>query len=126
MTTTPDIDEIELPTDLAHAFREAGDLDECPRTLGQGFDAITDRLNDAEIAVSFTDMYQSTPTRHAVHIGDTVQHVPCVLDALIVAFSLETDPIERRGFLWGTLSLRPLTDPLVGATTVFNTPVESL
>lgn len=87
-------DETELPPDLADAFRRAGGLDERPKTLEEGFDAVADRLNEAGVTVTLEDMYQPEPTRHAVHVGDTVEHVPCVVDALIVALLLDTDPVE--------------------------------
>lgn len=94
MSTKHDVDEIELPVDLAEAFRRAGGLDERPATLGKGFGAVTDLLNEAGVTVTPEDMYQSEPTRHAVHGGDTAEHVPCVMDALIVALLLDRDPVE--------------------------------
>lgn len=94
MATEPKVDERELPTDLAEAFRRATDSDERPETLREGFSAVTDLLNEAGVTVTLEDMYQSEPTRHAVHAGDTVEHVPCVMDALIVALLLDTDPVE--------------------------------
>lgn len=94
MAIKREIDEIELPTDLAEAFRRAGRLDEPPKTLEDGSRAVIDRLNEAGVAVTLEDMYQSEPTRHAVHVGDTVKHVPCVMDALIVALQVDTDPVE--------------------------------
>lgn len=93
-TTRADVDETELPADLAEAFRRAGGLDERPHTLGAGFRAVQDLLNEAGVTVGIEDMYQPEPTRHAVHVGDTVEHVPCVLDALIVALLVDTDPVE--------------------------------
>lgn len=94
VTTEPEIDRIELPTDLAEAFRQLGNHGDPPRTLGEGFAIVEETLDEANVDVSLDDMYQSQPTRHAVHIGDTVEHVPCVLDALIVALALDTDPVE--------------------------------
>lgn len=94
MTTEPDIDEIELSTDLAEAFRQLGNREDPPRTLGEGFAIVEEALDEADVDVSLDDMYQTEPTRHAVHIGETLEHVPCVLDALIMALTLDTDPVE--------------------------------
>lgn len=94
MTTHPEIDEIELPTDLAEAFRRVGDRADPPETLQEGFAVIEEALNEAAVDVSLDDMYQSEPTRHTVYIDETVEYVPCVMDAMIVALTLDTDPIE--------------------------------
>lgn len=93
-TTSAEIEGIELPTDLAEAFRQIGDCDDPPETLREGLAIIEKTLDEVGVDVSLDDMYQSEPTRHAVYIGETVEHVPCVLDALIVALTLDTDPIE--------------------------------
>lgn len=94
MMTQSDTNETELPLDLAEAFRRAGGMVERPQTLNEGFSAVTDRLNEAGVTVTLEDMYQSELTRHAVHVGETVKHVPCVMDALIVALLHDTDPVE--------------------------------
>lgn len=94
VTTQPEIDRIELPTDLAEAFRQVGNRDDPPETLQEGFAIIEETLDEADVDVSLDDMYQSEPTRHTMYIGDTTEHVPCVMDALIVALALDTDPIE--------------------------------
>ena len=94
VTTRPETDRIELPSDLAEAFRQVGNRDDPPETLREGFAIIEKTLDEADVDVSFDDMYQSEPTRHAVYIGETTEHVPCVMDALIVALALDTDPIE--------------------------------
>lgn len=86
----------DLPSDLAELFRQAGGLDERPVTLEDGFKAVMQRLNDAGITVTIEDMYQPEPTRHAVHAGDAVEHVPCVMDALIVALLLDDEEVEIR------------------------------
>ena len=39
-------------------------------------------------------MYQFEPTRHAIHIAGTVKHVPCVMDAPIVALLHDDDTVE--------------------------------
>lgn len=96
MKTTHDVDETELPTDVAEAFRQAGGLDDRPQTLGAGFRAIEDLLSEAGITVTLEDIYQPGPTRHAVHVGEDVEHVPCVIDALVVALLVDADPVEVR------------------------------
>jgi hypothetical protein len=92
--TRSDGDPTDLPSDLAEAFRRAGSLDERPETLEAGFSAVTDRLNKAGVTIAPEDMYQSEPTRHAVHLNETVKHVPCVMDALIVALLHDDDIVE--------------------------------
>lgn len=94
VTSHPEPSRIELPADLAEAFRQVGDRADPPETLREGFTVIEETLDDAGVDVSLEDMYQSEPTRHAVHIGEYTEHVPCVMDALIVAFTVEPDPIE--------------------------------
>lgn len=85
--------DVELPADLAEAFRRAGRLDDPPETLAEGFRAVTALLNEVG-TVTLEDMYQPEPTRHRVHTPGGAEHVPCVLDALIVALLLETDPVD--------------------------------
>jgi hypothetical protein len=96
MGTKSTVDETGLPPDLAEAFRRAADLDEPPETLEAGFSAVSDRLTLAGITVTLEDMYQPEPTRHAVDVGDSVEHVPCVMDAMIVANLLDEDDVEIR------------------------------
>lgn len=87
-------DQTDLPPRLAEAFRRAGYLDERPETLEAGFSAVTDRLNEAGVTIAPEDMYQSEPTRHAVHIDGAIEYVPCVMDALIVALLHDDDVVE--------------------------------
>lgn len=94
VSTRPEIDEVDIPTALAEAFRRAGNRGDPPETLYEGFADITSVLDEDDVSIELEDMYQSEPTRHAVHIGETVEYVPCVMDAMIVALSLETSPIE--------------------------------
>lgn len=94
MATKTGVENRELATDVAEAFRRAGGLDARPKTLGDGFEAVTGRLKEEGVTVTLEDMYQPEPTRHSVHAGDTVEFVPCVMDAMIVALRLDTDPVE--------------------------------
>ena len=89
-----DGDQTVLPSDLAEAFRRAGSLDGRPETLEAGFGAVTYRLNEAGVTITPEDIHQSKLTRHAVHIDETVKHVPCVMDALIVALLHDDNPVE--------------------------------
>lgn len=90
----PEIGRIDLPADLAELFHRVGDRQSPPQTLNEGFAIIRETLDEGNVDVSLEDMYQDEPTRHAVHVDGNVEHVPCVLDAMIVALSLEERPIE--------------------------------
>lgn len=92
--TTEALPENELPADLAEAFRRAGRLDDPPETLAEGFSAVTALLDEVGLTVTLADMYQPEPTRHRVHTPDGAEHVPCVLDALIVALLVDADPVK--------------------------------
>lgn len=94
VATTEALRDNELPADLAEAFRRAGRLDDPPETLAEGFSAVTALLNEVGLTVTIEDMYQPEPTRHRVHTPDGAEYVPCVLDALIVALLLDSDPVE--------------------------------
>lgn len=94
ISTKPEIDEIPLPTKLAEAFHYLDDRDTHPETLQEGFRIIKETFDAADIDVLPEDMYQGEPTRHEVTIDESVEYVPCVLDALIVALSLEERPIR--------------------------------
>lgn len=86
----PEIDGIELPADVAEAFARMADRADPPETLQEAFAGMDDLLDDG---ARVDDMYRSEPTRHAVHVGGTVEHVSCVLDAMIVALARTTHPI---------------------------------
>lgn len=67
-----------------------------PETLADAVEAL-DRLWDvAGVTISVEQMYQPQPTRHAVDFGGRVEHVPCVLDALIAALAVGSTPVEIR------------------------------
>lgn len=91
VSSEPMIERIELPSDVAGAFSRMDDLAEPPKTLEEAFAAVDELLDDNACV---DDMYQAEPTRHAVHVGETVEHVPCVLDAMIVALARNSRPIE--------------------------------
>lgn len=87
---------IELPTDLADSIQRTTDRDEPPTTLAEGLDAFERVMESAGVTISVADMYQPEPTRHAVDLGDRVEHVPCVLDALIAAHLVERPVVKIR------------------------------
>lgn len=94
ITTKPEIEPIELPSDLADTFRKIGDRDDSPETLQEGLTIIRQTFETSEVDVSVEGLYQNGPTRHAVHVDELVHHVPCVMDGMIVAFTLDSRPIE--------------------------------
>lgn len=94
MTTKSKIDSKEVPAELAEAFRRAGGLDERPETFGEGYEVFTELLDEGGVTITLEDMYQSERTRHGVHARDTIEYVPCVMDAMIVALLLDTDPVK--------------------------------
>jgi len=86
----------ELPDDFAGALQELTTNGEPPATLADAVEAF-DRLWDlAEVEVAVENMYQPGPTWHAVDLGGWVEHVPCLLDALIVALVVESEPVKIR------------------------------
>lgn len=91
-----ELDDIELPSDLAETVRRVGDRDEPPATLEECFAVFETILDDQGVELTLDDMYRSERTRHAVAFGGTVEYVPCVVDALIVALSVEERPVEIR------------------------------
>lgn len=65
-----------------------------PKTFRDGYDVFTELLDKAGVTITIEDMYHSEPTRHVVHAGDTIEYVRCVMDAMIVALLLDTDPVK--------------------------------
>lgn len=91
VSSEPEIERIELPSDIAEAFSRMDDRADPPETLQEAFAAVDELLDDG---ARVDDMYRAEPTRHAVHVGETVEHVSCVLDAMIVALARNSRPIE--------------------------------
>lgn len=92
----PETEPIPLPEDLAEVFRRIGDRADPPETLGEGFQIIKETFDEAGTHIEPGDMFQSDPTRHEVVLEDSIEYVPCVLDALIVAFSLDKVGVKIR------------------------------
>lgn len=83
----------DLPDDVADAFHQVTGTEEPPDTLAAGVAAVESMMEEAGFQITFDQMYQPDPTRHAVHLGDRVEHVPCVLDALIAARLEDASPV---------------------------------
>lgn len=96
VSTQPETDESPLPTELAEVFRRIGSHDVRPETLQQGFRIIAETFDAGDVDIRPKDLYQSEPTRHEVVVDGTVEYVPCVLDAMIVALGHEQRPVEIR------------------------------
>lgn len=79
----------DLPADFADALRPMTTDGEPPATLEDAVAAFDNLWAETGVRVSVEQMYQSQPTRHAVDFGDRVEHVPCVLDALISAYLID-------------------------------------
>ena len=92
----PNLTDVELPRDVAAEFRAATDRDGGSMTLLDGLDAVEELVSGADGRVSLEQFYQPDSTRHEVRIGERVEHVPCVLDALIVAERRRAEPVVVR------------------------------
>lgn len=106
---------------------ESGDP---PATLADAVDAFDHLWEVTGVQVSVDQLYQPEPTRHAVDFGDRVEHVPCVLDALIAGLIVNPTGTEIRSqspSVGDTVSLS-LTDDGVDvapASAVFSFGVET-
>lgn len=84
----------ELPPDFAMAFEAMANSDDAPATLAEAMDEFDWIMESEGVTVSVEEMYQPESTRHAIHLGDRVEYVPCVLDALIAALLVEQTGVE--------------------------------
>lgn len=82
---------------------ESGDP---PETLADAVDAFGHLWEVTGVQIAVDQLYQPEPTRHAVDFGDRVEHVPCVLDALIAGLLVDPTGTEIR-------SAAPLDDTTV-------------
>lgn len=87
------LDAITLPPEMAAVLARALPTDDRPTTLADVFDP-PEALLPPDVPHSTSDMYQEEETPHAVYLPDDVQHVPCVLDALLVGFSTGAEPVR--------------------------------
>lgn len=87
------LDAIELPADLAEVLTDVRPSNGHPSTMADVMDPAGDWLPPDQ-SISVSAMYQDEETPHAVHLVDGVEHVPCILDALIVALATSDDPVH--------------------------------
>lgn len=92
--TVPDLG-IELPTDAAEGLQAAVGLESPPETFHGWMAELYESFGQGP-NLTTADLFLDEPSRHAVHLDDGVEHVPCVLDALIVAARIEADPVVVR------------------------------
>lgn len=90
------LETVELPADLSTGLQEVTERDVPPETLEAGITAVESMMEAEGFEITVDQMYQPEPTRHAVHIGERVEHVPCVLDALITGLLVDPSPVEIR------------------------------
>lgn len=86
---------IDLPTETAEQLQAAVGLDSPPETFHDWAAEMYASLA-AGPALARGDLYLDEASRHAVHLGDRVEHVPCVQDGLIVAVLSDRDPVTVR------------------------------
>lgn len=106
---------------------ESGDP---PATLADAVDAFDHLWEVTGVQVSVNQMYQPEPTRHAVDFGDRVEHVPCVLDAVIAGLLVDPTGTEIRsqspiGEDTVTISLHDDGVDVAPASAVFSFGVEA-
>lgn len=87
------LDAVELPTDMAGVLGEVRPTSDQPSTLADVVDPAGEWLPPGR-SISLSAMYQDEETRHAIHLADGVEHVPCILDALIVSLVTPDDPVR--------------------------------
>lgn len=96
---TPDTDPLSsttLPPDFADAvsgLTPAGDRPDTVADLADGFGRL---LEAAGVRIGLADVFQAEETRHAVEFDGRVEHVPCVLDAVVVAVAVDATPVHVR------------------------------
>lgn len=94
-TAIPDFG-IDLPSETAEGLQAVAGLEAPPDTFHEWAVAVYDGLAAAEVSLAVEDLYLAGPSRHAVHCGRRVEHVPCVQDALIAAVLADDDPVSVR------------------------------
>lgn len=101
----PRLDAVELPADMAEVLGEVRPTNDQPSTLADVVDPAGEWLPPGR-SISPSAMYQDDETRHAIHLADGVEHVPCILDALIVSLLTPDDPLRIE-------SMSPVDDAVV-------------
>lgn len=59
---------------------------------------LTAAFVDQGVTIEASDYFLDEESRHEVHLGDTVEHVPCVADALQVAVLVDQESVTVRSF----------------------------
>lgn len=72
-----------------------------------GPEQLTEAFLHHDVSIDVTDYFLDEETRHEVHLGETVEYVPCVADALQVAVLLDQEIVTVRSF--DPISDRPIT-----------------
>jgi len=87
------LERIELPDEIAEGLQQVSGTADPPETLASGIRAVESTLADAGLEITIDQLYQPKETRHAVQFGGEVEHVPCVLDALIAGLLVEAETV---------------------------------
>lgn len=88
--------ETDLPADFATAIQPMATDGDPPATLEEAVGAF-DRLWTASgMQLTLDQLFRPETTRHTVDFGGRVEHVPCVLDALIVGLVVDPNGTEVR------------------------------
>lgn len=85
-----------LPPDLADAVSGLTPTGNSPETVADLADGFGRLLDGAGVRIGLANMFQPEETRHAVEFDGRVEHVPCVLDAVVVAFAVDATPVHVR------------------------------
>lgn len=80
-----------------------------------GPEQLTAAFVDRGVTIEASDYFLDDESRHEVHVGDTVEHVPCVADALQVAVLVDQDPVTVRSL-----------DPVTGTAVTFEVGADSI
>lgn len=107
-TDVPDLG-IDLSDETAEGLQSVAGLETPPDSFHEWAMTVYEGLAAVDEALSADDLYVDGASRHAVHLGDRVEHVPCVQDALIAAVLSDADPVTVR-------SESPIGDVVVEAT----------
>lgn len=86
---------IELSTETAKALRAAVGMESRPGTFHDWMEEMYDSLTQVP-SLATADLFLDAPSRHSVHFDERVEHVPCVMDALIAAVRADAHPVKVR------------------------------
>lgn len=80
-----------------------------------GPEQLTAAFADQGVTLEASDYFLEDKSRHQVHVGEAVEHVPCVADALQVAVLVDQNPVTIRSF-----------DPVTDTPVTFEVGADSL